>query len=323
MGPKSTTKQLQGLSGHSLPANLDTSSPRSPVRHTCVVCEKLIEDNGKGQESIYCEGKCDGWMHRVCAGLSVRVYQFAKSSSIPFLCHYCAHTKEIEELKSKISDLEAKLRQAKLKKPTSTPDTTQDTNTSQNENRFTIIIYGVKECEGGTPRHERTIQDSTKVHEIIHAVHGSLSEYAIRDCMRIGEYGRKKCRPILVKLTRSCDVSTILSNGSRLVSYPGIAIKPVLSKEQQEVESVLLCERRKLINSDVKRKDIRIRGNTLYVNEEKHGTVVNFEYKSVERLKEERTDVKSTSGLTQEALTEERSKIITTVSQDNVSYCTT
>ena len=46
---------------------VDNQSPVSPV--TCKVCEEIIID-GKDSTEL-CEGLCDGWFHRHCAGLSV------------------------------------------------------------------------------------------------------------------------------------------------------------------------------------------------------------------------------------------------------------
>ena len=40
----------------------------------CNICSKVIIDQSashSGEEAIYCEGVCSGWLHRHCAELSV------------------------------------------------------------------------------------------------------------------------------------------------------------------------------------------------------------------------------------------------------------
>ena len=34
------------------------------------ICQDSIVDGDAGQDSIYCEGNCNTWLHRRCAGLS-------------------------------------------------------------------------------------------------------------------------------------------------------------------------------------------------------------------------------------------------------------
>ena len=88
----------------------DTSSYSN--KDICIICERDIEDCVKEQELVFCAGECDGWMHRICAGLSRKAFQSAKSSSSPFLCHYCQNEKqnrEIQHLQATISELEEKI----------------------------------------------------------------------------------------------------------------------------------------------------------------------------------------------------------------------
>ena len=57
----------------------------------CLVCEKVIpelDDKTKGHEALFCEGKCQGWIHRQCAGITRFGYDKLGESTIPF----CVHT---------------------------------------------------------------------------------------------------------------------------------------------------------------------------------------------------------------------------------------
>jgi len=41
----------------------------------CPIClEKIAEPTKGGQDSIYCEGECDAWLNRRCAGLSISIF---------------------------------------------------------------------------------------------------------------------------------------------------------------------------------------------------------------------------------------------------------
>jgi len=56
---------------------------------------------------------------------------------------------------------------------------------------------------------------------------------------------------------------------------PGISIKPVMSPQERQREKFVLQERRKLVQSGINKTDIRIRGDSLFVNGNKHGFATN------------------------------------------------
>ena len=87
----------------------------------------------------------------------------------------------------------------------------------------------------------------------------------------MGKYCSEKCRPILVKLSRSCDVTSILASRKNLASHPGIRIRPELSLEERSTLSTLLKERRSLINSGNPSSRIHIRGHLIYLNGKRFG----------------------------------------------------
>lgn len=79
-------------------------------------------------------------------------------------------------------------------------------------------------------------------------------------------------RPLLVSLNSTADVHSILSRCPSLPS--SVSIKPDLSPSDRKVESLLLQERRKLINSGVGRKSIRLCESSIFVNGQLHGKVL-------------------------------------------------
>ena len=81
---------------------------------------------------------------------------------------------------------------------------------------------------------------------------------SVRDCSQLGEFkvNSRYPRPILVKLTRSVDVHSILSQRSNLPE--GIVIKPDMSIAERKSESLWLKERYCLIQSGTDKHDVKI-----------------------------------------------------------------
>ena len=151
-------------------------------------------------------------------------------------------------------------------------------NSNNGERKFNLVIYGINESTKGSHRDSRLLRDTNAVNETLKVVDDSISELSIRDCLRLGKFSETKCRPILVTLNRSSDVLSILSKRAKLSSIPGISIKPDMTKEQRKIESILLRERWILIQSGVHRRCIRLRGDSIFVNNKKHGSVADNEF---------------------------------------------
>lgn len=273
----------------------------------CVVCEKIIKDqdsSNKGQDSILCEGDCQGWLHRTCAGISKKAFIEATASDQPFYCHYCRcnlQEEEISQLKITITDLRAELKALKNSaappedEPSNTPRATYASVTNPTtsfsappqpsipsinnpDKKFNVIVYGINECPEGSSRHSRITKDMEDVTTIIQKLDPSVPSNSIRDCVRLGKYTKKKRRPILVKLSRSCEVTAILANRKKLAESPGVSIKPDMSKEERLTESILLKVRWELINSGMERNKIKIRGKSLFLDNRLHGSVIDSKY---------------------------------------------
>ena len=152
---------------------------------------------------------------------------------------------------------------------------------SPDERRFNVIIYGIKECKKGTPRHVRTSNDMKSVSEIIQGICPDIPSQAIRDSVRLGRYTEGRNRPLLAKLNRSCDVLSILASRQKLVQSetPGVFIKPHQSPLERSTEATLLRQWKLLIESGTDKKDIRIRGNSIFVRKIKYGSANASEFK--------------------------------------------
>ena len=101
---------------------------------------------------------------------------------------------------------------------------------------------------------------------------------SVRDCRRIGKYDETKprSRPILVTLNSTVEVANVLAKSSSLT--PPVTIKADLTPAERRVQSVLLRERRKLIEDGHERRAIKLRNSSLYLSGRLHGTVVNYSY---------------------------------------------
>ena len=63
-------------------------------------------------EAIFCEGQCEAWYHRRCAGISKSAYESASESENPFYCMSCLqvhYNNKISQLKEQIAALSSKI----------------------------------------------------------------------------------------------------------------------------------------------------------------------------------------------------------------------
>ncbi len=274
----------------------------------CSVCEKTIYDKGKkSQDSVFCEGTCQAWMHRICCGLPKEAFKKVQDLNEPYLCNYCFredHKNKLEGQKQEITLLKARICQLEsMVVPVSGPlDSIQKNQTtpyaqtvknhtrpssnhtrssyqgnpisthSQNyERRFNMVIRGLEESSQGTPRSHRVKYDNDLVLAALTKVDPSITPHCVRDCTRLGKYTESKNRLLLVKLNSSSTVTAVLSSKKALATLHHLSIQPDLSPEDRKKLSILLKERRKLIDEGTIRKDIKIKGNILILKGEKYG----------------------------------------------------
>ena len=122
--------------------------------------------------------------------LSKSAYTLAGESDSPFYCVFCVQSvyrKEIAELKEQINALTSKITQlleslhgqnpaqstpasnvADQAASSSVPSTTpklinKAEDMAQRDRKFNVVIYGIKECNKGTPRNERIRYDLDQV----------------------------------------------------------------------------------------------------------------------------------------------------------------
>ena len=328
----------------------------------CVICEKVIKDSegkSKGQDSIFCEGSCQGWLHRTCACIPKPVFQaLTTDPDKPYYCPNCKCNKqeaELTELKQELaslkslvtnlqssvaltSSLEASPANAAsqssgpnqttfaatvgenlhVQKPASNHRTSEINNY---ERKFNIVLYGIEEAPKGSNRLVRSTHDDEEITSTLSVVDESFTHQSIRDSFRLGRYDENKKRPILVKFSRFSDASSVLSKRRNLATLEGIRIQPDLSPQDRITLSVLLKERRKLIDQDsVDRQQIRIRGNSIYVNGKKHGNADGSSFSPVNSPPQHQTT--STSGNPEKTTDDPAQTTSSTTVQASPNNCT-
>ena len=284
---------------------------------SCGVCGAGIAEGI--DEAIQCEGRCQKWIHRHCAGITKTLFEELAGSSKQFACLYCSDSgnKEvIESLKAEVSVLRAEITELKtivmalttsgpaarcqtssdppicipgieggetlpgplsylrVIKAGASPSMPQPIPKTNPDKKYNIVLYGVDECGPGMTKTSRQESDLTTVATVLSSVDSSIESWSIRDCFRLGKFSKgARPRPLLVKFVRVSDVNKILSK-ARLIPKPYV-LKPDMSLAQRIRDSVILKERWKLIQSGIERKNIKIKNDCLYVNNQLHGRTVN------------------------------------------------
>ena len=146
---------------------------------------------------------------------------------------------------------------------------------SSNDRRFNVVVYGIEECPTNTIRPARLQKDFDSVSSIFSGLGVTPDPGTIVDCYRLGKFKVQspRPRPILVKFRSVIHVNQVLAN-KRSLSTP-VFIKPDLSPEERTREAVLLKERWELLQKGYSRSIIRIRNNSIFVNNQLYGQVKN------------------------------------------------
>ena len=306
-------KQKQSTD-HKLPRTSD----RKANQAICAICEEEIIDASSqttGEDAIYCDGHCKSWIHRRCAGLSTANFTVVSQSKDPYFCPHCRLETAVEKLAQLEIKLEHLVDRVERSKPKPTPTTSSSppipvhpdnnsvssntapslpttTNSSSREttsqpttttapsapSKFNVVVYGIEECPKGTHFSQRQLKDTENVANFFETFCPQISDQSIRDTVRLGKFREEAVRPILVTMARVCDASTLLSNRRSIAPSSKASLKPHMSHEQRKVESILLQERRRLIDSGKERSSIKIKGNRLYLHNLEHGRVENNQF---------------------------------------------
>ena len=149
---------------------------------------------------------------------------------------------------------------------------------SSAENRkFNLIVSGVPEAPEGQARLSRVNHDFERVFSIFSELLDTSigPPVCIRDCRRLGRFQRdsesSRSRLVLVTPDLVLAVNSILSKVASAGSR-SVRIRRDLSLEARLAHSLLMKERRKLIDSGVERSDIVLQRTNLFVKGNVYGT---------------------------------------------------
>ena len=252
-------------------------------------CNKAIKE--KEDESIQCN-KCQLWYHQKCTDIPMEAMKyFELVKGIRWFCDSCTNpvkvlldngdsnkeiTKVVEsisELKNEIVDIKAKLNYvSRENEPKIEPP--RDSTSLSNE----IRISGIPELQK-IDNNQRSIKpsgDEIVSYECkqIETVLKQLDEPSscITNIRRLGRFDNTKKRPrtILLTVDNAWTARKILARAPMLKDFQldgnAIFISKSLSIVDQEKERKLLLKRRELIESGHDRKNIKIRNQTLLLN---------------------------------------------------------
>ena len=181
---------------------------KSSRNSQCAICLQPIVDESDthdSEDSIFCEGKCQEWIHWTCAGLSEAAFDSLHQSGNPFWCYHChlsmhssevatLHTminltKELDTVKSQLSSLKSSVPPTGQTDSTITPSpppinsaapviyaspgaqaTHPSTLLHNKDRKFNLVMFGVPESPTNTPCMARLESDEQSVTNAIQLV---------------------------------------------------------------------------------------------------------------------------------------------------------
>jgi len=278
---------------------MNKSDKSSELTCPCVSCNKPAN-----KDSVECEF-CHEWEHYQCAGITKNTYKVLGNSApnVMFFCLVCQPKlsltlKFINEIKDKQRTIELKLQKFEEELKHISSNTLPQSIASSNDQTITtgislsvpsmvkqalpdrkcnIIVYGINEPAPKTEKQTRLKQDIKGVLTSFAPINNQLDPSAIKDCFRLGKYNASHThpRPLMVKFLRTIDATHILSNRELLQSP--VYVKPDLTQEERKMESLLLRERRVLIDKGISRNRIKLHNSQLLLDNQPHCTVQNFQ----------------------------------------------
>ena len=233
-----------------------------------------------------------------CAGLSSTNFKTLSEAGDDqtFFCLCCelqAHKAEIENLMSSFTELQKQLfdlkrkleaiqapateRPSRSRAPMSFTSATKvahelhSERANNTERKFNLVVYGIDECSQKTNRQLRTKQDLENAIEALSGANDEIEPSDVKDLYRLGskyDSKSKRPRPLLIKFLRSSVVLNLLSSKNKLEAP--IYIKPDLSPFERQKERLILKERRAQIDKGTEQRNIKIRNNSLYIDNKLH-----------------------------------------------------
>ena len=95
-------------------ASSSAANSKTAQKESCCICCQPVTP-GK-DEALFCVGKCQQWLHRYCASVTIHQYKEINDNSEEFLCPTCCrerYREQISELTNSVSELKQEIVQLK------------------------------------------------------------------------------------------------------------------------------------------------------------------------------------------------------------------
>lgn len=302
-------------------SSIEPPSGQSKNSITCPICTEEVVDSGerkkKGHESVFCDGACQEWLYRQCAGLSKAAFQSVSNSGGPFLCPHCViaqQSKEISVLKDSFAVLSRDVQALKEMlnsltvnnglvaadelsgEPSAPPLRTHSTHNSHTHaGSHSNDSHGLSSYRSG-PSHNGV--SDKKFNVVLFSVSESpqgtprntrnLQDFNLVTSVLSDIEGDSNITCSVHDCSGNCPRPVLVAlNSTAQVrhvlmhhhSLPSpITVKPDRSISERKIVKILLTERWKLIQAGLDRRSIKLRSSCLYLNGRFHGKVVNDTY---------------------------------------------
>ena len=185
---------------------MDSKKSRGNDHKVCLICDAIIHEGDNAENAVYCEGDCQGWLHRKCVCMSKKLYIAIGKSNDPYVCPHCkfdAQQKEVDKLRDTVKTVSNELALLKSKDKPSEPSTNVDQTENQqvpsklpdkaataNKNpnvadrRYNIVIHGIEESSSNICRINRSQSEPEKIVSVL----PSVNPTSIKDFHCVGKF---------------------------------------------------------------------------------------------------------------------------------------
>ena len=140
---------------------VNSSSGKTTQKQSCCICCQAVTP-GK-DEALYCVGKCQQWLHRYCASVTIQQFKDINDNSEEFFCPTCCrerHREQICELTNVVSELRQEIVQ--LKESVSKLSTSPPSDSAPGPQRsYATVVHGHdgdRHRRRHSPRQGRAVQ---------------------------------------------------------------------------------------------------------------------------------------------------------------------
>ena len=254
---------------------------KSAQNSPCTSCNAAVK---KQDEGMQCD-RCGEWWHRACTDIPQQFYDHLSSvRGIMWACANCLDNAKtamktsirdksietsLESIKTEVINLKAALVSTDTKTivngHTATPVTPDD------QSKMGIRINGVPELSN-QKMHDRMDSDFQAVRKVMEYL-GELGNEPITDSFRLGKYRSDATRPrtLLVMFKNPWLVRKLLAKSYILKDYSdSIYLSRELTVDEKKLESRILFERYKLVETGISKNRLRVRDLNLYLDGKEH-----------------------------------------------------